>query len=894
MNAMNTSYVNRRPRYLSLRAALVLAASAPLAVGADAMPVVRSRMEQAHKEFLGAHCTRCHNAKDANGGVRLDTIPLELDTIEAAERWAKVLAVLNAGDMPPEDEPQPSNDAKGKVLEVLSKQLVVARKALADTGGAITMRRLNRREYVNTIRELLDVEVSAVDLPPDDDGGTFDTVGSALFFSSDQFEAYLRIGRAALDAAIVTGAQPEKMSQRTEVEVDVNAKARKDYESALVTLENIAAWRKSGKPIKESGYNDLQQLETSERLARGQETSSLTYLQDPATLTGAFVKLGQEEIKIPRDMAPGAYVIRMRVAFPVDAPSLLTVNMTPLITLKPGMPIPRYLEIGTPGQFSWPVIYKLLGCAKVEGTLDRPEIIELPITVTKGENRIVGIRERRHNGPESDDAFIVNWWWRYKAAQWRKNEFSFWRGLWIDWVEWEGPFVQQWPPRSTTLALANVDLAANPGEAEARRVIEQFAERAFRGRPVKPAFVDRLIAHYADRRAAGEPFGNAIKTPLSIILSSPSFLYILEPQQGDGDAEAPAERKPAPLDDVELANRLAYFLWASPPDGRLLSFVSAGTLRDKKTLPSEVDRMLADEKVMRFISGFTHQWLHMKRLDFFQFNPRLYPTFDDSAKNAARREVFETVRTVLDEDLPLGTLLKSDFVVVNDILADYYDIPGVRGAEYRKVAVPAGTPRGGLLGMAAILAMGSDGERSSPVERGAWVLRKLLHDPPPPAPANVPQLSRFADKLMPARELMVAHQEQPQCAQCHRKIDPIGYGLEHFDAVGRWRDQEYVERYTHHKNGISKKQFFAIDSSGKLPDGTAFDGFESLRDAVAKHDADFARGFIEHLIEYALGRPMSFADEELIATILTKTQPLGYTPRAIVQELVVSKEFQSK
>jgi hypothetical protein len=893
MNALSHYALIRHPRAVSLPAALILAAIPTFALGADTSPVTAARMEPAHKEFLTAHCVRCHDAKEANGGVRLDTIPLELATIEAAERWAKVLAVLNSGEMPPEDEPQPPAEAKGTFLEVLSKQMVVARKALADTGGAITMRRLNRREYMNTIRELLDVEVNAADLPPDDDGGAFDTVGSGLFFSSDQFEAYLRIGRAALDAAIVTGPAPEKKSQRKEVEIDVNTHVRRDYNSAVATIEKIAAWRKSGKPIEESGYNDLSDLNTNDALARGRETMGSAYLNDPATLTGAFVKLNESVVTIPHDAAPGPYMIRMRVAFPADAPSSTTINMTPLLKPKPGEPIPRYLEVGTPGESGWPGIFSLVACPKVEGTMDRPEVIEIPVTITKGGNRTFGIRQRRSNGA-GEVTGILNWYWYYKAAERKKHEFGFWRGLWVDWTEWEGPFTQQWPPRSTTLAVGNLDLAANPGEAEARQVIERFAERAFRGRSVKPAFVDKLVAHYVERRTAGEPFVNAIKTPLSLILSSPSFLYILEPQEGEAAAEVAADHKPVPLDDAEFANRLAYFLWASPPDSRLSSFVSAGTLRDKQKLPAEIDRMLADEKVMRFISGFTQQWLHMKRLDFFQFNFRLYPTFDGSTKESARKEVFETIRTVLDEDLPLATLLKSDFVVVNDVLADYYDIPGIRGAEFRKVAVPAGLPRGGLLGMAAILAMGSDGERSSPVERGAWVLRKLLHDPPPPAPANVPQLSRFGDNLMPARELMVAHQEQPQCAQCHRKIDPIGYGLENFDAVGRWREQEYVERYTHHKEGITKKAFFPIDASGQLPDGTTFEGFEGLRDAVVKHDAAFARGFIEHLIEYALGRPVSFADEELIATILHNTKAKGYTPRDIIHGIVKSKEFQSK
>jgi len=306
-----------------------------------------------------------------------------------------------------------------------------------------------------------------------------------------------------------------------------------------------------------------------------------------------------------------------------------------------------------------------------------------------------------------------------------------------------------------------------------------------------------------------------------------------------------------------------------------------------------VDRMLADEKVMRFISGFTHQWLQMVRLDFFQFNHRLYPKFDGSVKESARREVYETLRTVLAGDLPLGALLKSDFVVVNDILADYYGLEGFTGTEFRKVSVPAQMPRGGLPGMATILAMGSDGERSSPVERGAWVLRKLLNDPPPPAPPNVPQLSRFFGKLMPARELMLAHQEQAQCSQCHRRIDPIGFGLEHFNAVGQWRDQEYTEVAVLNKV-VKESKLFAINATGTLPDNTAFNGFHELRDALAKHEADFAKGLVEHLIEFCLGRPCGFSDDDLVQSILQSAKPQHYTPRALIHALVSSGEFHSK
>jgi hypothetical protein len=237
-------------------------------------------------------------------------------------------------------------------------------------------------------------------------------------------------------------------------------------------------------------------------------------------------------------------------------------------------------------------------------------------------------------------------------------------------------------------------------------------------------------------------------------------------------------------------------------------------------------------------------------------------------------------------------LLKCDFVVINDVLADYYGIADVKGSGFRKVRVPENTPRGGLLGMAAILAMGSDGERSSPVERGAWVLRKLLHKPPPPAPANVPQLSRHAGKLLPARDLLVAHMEEPQCAQCHRRIDPIGFGLEQFNAVGLWRDTEYTE--IANNNQVKKSQEHPIDATGSLPDGTAFNGFHQLREAIATQQDAFTRGMIEPLIAYALGRPFGFSDETLASEMLSQSQSANSTLRSLIHLLVASDTFRSK
>ena len=296
------------------------------------------------------------------------------------------------------------------------------------------------------------------------------------------------------------------------------------------------------------------------------------------------------------------------------------------------------------------------------------------------------------------------------------------------------------------------------------KIISDFALVAYRYKKPRPEFIKGLMELFQDRLAKGKNFDVAIRTPLSIILASPRFIYMREPG---------VEGDPRKLNERELAIRLSYFLWSSPPDSTLISLAKAGKL--KQNLSQQVERMLKDPKARNFVDGLAHQWLDMKRLDFFQFGLKQYREFDQSARNASREEVYQTMLHLLrsNEEGQLNKLLKSDFVVVNAILANIYGIQGVEGDEFRRVQLNEGSPRGGLMGMVAINAMGSDGVESSPVERGVWTLRHVLNDPPPPAPANVPMLNRINGK-MTKRGKLIAHQEEPQCASCHRKIDPIG------------------------------------------------------------------------------------------------------------------------
>jgi len=424
------------------------------------------------------------------------------------------------------------------------------------------------------------------------------------------------------------------------------------------------------------------------------------------------------------------------------------------------------------------------------------------------------------------------------------------------------------------------------GETNPRSVLETFAERAFRGKQPSAAFLDKLTTLYDVRHKAGDAHEAALKEPLSVILASPGFLYLQETgSTGEwGQKNKTSEfHSPVPilLSKSELASRLSYFLWSAPPDEALLK----ADLTKPDILAREVDRLITSPKADEFVSGFVHQWLGMDRLDFFQFDTKQFRDFDESAKAAARREVYETFAHLLRNNGSLTKLLKSDEIHVNGLLATYYGIEGISGDAFQKVKLPANSPRGGLLGMAAILAMGSNGERTSPVERGAWVLRKLLHNPPPPAPPNVPQLDRLAGKPISPRERLLAHQEEPQCLQCHRKIDPIGFGLENFNAAGKWREVDHDPK---------TKKDWPIDPAGQFHNGPTFKDYFALRDQIAAKSENFARGFTEALIEYALGRPYGFTDSALAEDIVKKAKTKDFAIREVIIALVASRQFRAK
>lgn len=671
----------------------------------------------------------------------------------------------------------------------------------------------------------------------------------------------------------IPSAKPKMFKQRRQAEKYATAKVKRKYESYFKAGYDAAlAFQKDGIPRPEVGVKDLDEAKFRIRRYEMEAASQLRYLNDPLTKTGSllgvfdrngnlnseeFIEISMDPLGFKKKSKPlplGKYRVRVRMG-----------------SVAGTSPDRHFAVLGSVSNGESRNVdgdgFSLLETFHVTGTTHDPQVFETTVELTLNGSRKFSLREKSN-----------------LMADTLRGKREIYKGgmapppaLWIDWVEWEGPL----PTDTATAGLVSILTENRYGsedteEERARKMFYDFCFDAYRQVEPDPEFIDKLIGLFKIRKAAGETFDVAIRTPMSVILASPGFIYLDEPNK---------EESKRTLNDRELAVRLSYFLWSRPPDSELISLAQNNELSKPEILRQQVNRMITDPRSDDFVSGFVHQWLHMERLDFFQFDTKLHREFDESVRASARKEVYESFALLLrdQEGGHIGKLLKSDYVMINGLLGTYYGIDGVNGDHFRKVSLPADSPRGGLLGTAAVLAMGSDGIESSPVERGAWVLRYLLNDPPPPAPPNVPQLSRLADKPLTARERVLAHQEEPQCASCHRKIDPIGFGLENFTAAGKWRTED--------KHG---KKTYDIDPSGKFHKGPEFSNYFEMRDLIAQQDDDFARGFTEHLIGYGLGRPFGFTDEDLANEITSAAGDQENSVISFVHALVQSKAFSTK
>ena len=409
----------------------------------------------------------------------------------------------------------------------------------------------------------------------------------------------------------------------------------------------------------------------------------------------------------------------------------------------------------------------------------------------------------------------------------------------------------------------------------ANKILSTLARRAYR-RPVTNADLEPLLGFYeTGRKAAG--FDAGIQRALQRLLVSPEFLVRIE-RDPPNIARATNYR----VSDLELASRLSFFFWSSIPDDELLELAERGELKDPPVLERQVRRMLADERAAALVNNFAGQWLYLRNVPSTRPDTQLFPDYDDNLRQAMRRETELLFDSVIREDRSALDLLTARYTFVNERLARHYGMPNIYGSRFRRVSLSDDDPRGGLLGQASILTVTAYPNRTSPVIRGKWILENILNAPPPPPPPNVPDLrERNAEgKVLSMRDRMVQHRTNPVCATCHTMMDPLGLALEHFDAIGRWRDKSESNE--------------AIDASGIMPDGTSFNGPRELRQALLKNPERFVTTFTEKLLTYALGRGLTYHDAPVVRAITREAAQHDYQLSSIVMGIVTSPSFQMR
>jgi hypothetical protein len=438
-----------------------------------------------------------------------------------------------------------------------------------------------------------------------------------------------------------------------------------------------------------------------------------------------------------------------------------------------------------------------------------------------------------------------------------------------------GPFGAKGPGDTPSRRRIFIATPKNPDDEEAcaKKILSAVMRRAYR-RPVANADLERVLPLYREARRDGD-FDAGIESALSAILVSREFLFRIE-RDPPGVAPGTAYR----ISDIELASRLSFFLWSTIPDDELLDVAERGDLRRPSVLIEQTRRMLADPRSRSLVTNFAAQWLHLRNLDSITPDGRLFPDFDDNLRQAFRRETELLFEEVMSDNRSVLDLLKSDHSFLNERLAKHYGIPHVYGPRFRRVTLDPASERGGLLRHGSVLTVTSYATRTSPVIRGKWILENLLGTPPPPPLPDVPALDdNSVSATLPVRERLLQHRANAACASCHNMIDPPGFALENFDAVGRWRTVEEGQ---------------PVDASGGLPDGSKFTGVAGLEAGLLKRPEIFVGTLTEKLLTFALGRGVEPFDGPAVRRILSSAKASDYRFAAVIEGIVTSTPFQMR
>ena len=780
--------------------------------------------------FLNTYCIKCHSSETQKADRRFDQLSALENDIDEAELLQEILDQLNLAAMPPEDEKQPSETELKRIIASLTDVLAQAREESRENVGKVVMRRLNRVEYRNTIRDLFQLKMVDFDptttFPEDDSMEGFDNVGEGLVTSDYLLRNYLQAARKVADKAIRPGTRPEMIHYRTG-----------GYTGDGSTHEVLSGVRVDKEGRKEAGRMFIK-------------------FRQPLGLPLLDKKRG-----VPAD---GEYVIRF------SATAIRRKSRYKDEDLRYNSNEPMRLSISIDSRELGATAHRIIGEYEIPD--DKVVEIEHRVWLEKG----FTFHLHWANGPNGSFKRIL----RKVLPKYNKDALYPIRNppemyvgsgpeLHVHTLGIEGPFYDQWPPAGFARFFPNPP--KNPDTRYLDESLMRVSSEAFR-RPVSREEMEPYLNLARNNFEKHGDFWAAAKYGVRAILTSPNFLYLVE--------ATPADSKNRNLNDHELATRLSYFLWSSMPDNELRTIADSGILRDPKVLRKQVERMLLDPKSSALTENFTGQWLGLRKLGEMPPDPeknRAY--YEDNLEEAMRQETQLFFVHVLSENHSILDFVDSDYTFLNSALARHYDIPDITHGGFKKVSLKSNSHRGGLLGHGSILTATSNGVETLPVARGVWVLENLLGTPPSPPP-DVDPIEPDTRGITTIRKLMAKHRSNPACYECHRKIDPLGLSMENYDHVGAWRD-----RYS---------KSLPIDSLGELPDGTVIPGPSGIKKFLLDRPEQFTRCLTEKLMIYALGRRLSFADRDDIDRIIAELPKHNYGLRDMVKNIVASKAFQTK
>jgi hypothetical protein len=795
-------------------------------------PTITFAAEPAFEMILQKHCVRCHGPKKAKGDLRLDQISRDFKSGVDGQIWAEVVEKINAAEMPPEDEPQPTSEEIGKVISELDTRIREGRAERMAARPPVAHYRLSRNEYQNTVYDLLGVRYDPAkpgELNEDTLWLGYERIGSQLSLSPSHVNRYYRAAEIVLDRAF-----PKK----------------------------VAETRKVRKTAAELRYGGGEQQK--EALARFGIKRPLRYLHFPGRVQTALSpnwlgRTGPEH--------SGLYKLRLQASGirpPGGQPAHLSIGKRTSEETVDGL-----IELDITAPEDRPQVYEF------EVFLEMPTGLHFAVVATDEVDRRGGaafrnaIASRAYIFTHSSETLLLN----PNAPQMFDDKGNgIFSTVILDWLEWEGPLVTDAeksrrrdviPPEDATVEVV-------------AEYLQRFAERAWR-RPVKSAELKNYLDSYHVDREAGEKAVSAYCNALLRVLTSRNFIYLVE-----GDPVA-RER----LTDQELASRLSYFLWSSMPDDALLTAAKAGSLKEDR-LQKEVNRMLTDVRINRFIEDFSRQWLQLHRVGMFPPDKKLYLGYDDWLETSMRNEPVEYFRELLTKNLPIESLIDSDWTMANARLCDFYGLPDPKNGGFQRVTLKDGDHRGGLLTMGAVLGLTSDGTRHRPVHRGVWVSETIFNKTPPPPPANVDPIEPVppTGNKITIRQRIEAHAKNANCAACHRTIDPLGLAFDQYDAIGQWRTHEHVP------TGVGENPL--VDASGVMPDGRKFANSAQFKQLLLEDRDQIARAFIEHLCTYALRRVLTVDDRDDIQSIVEKAKQGQYRVQNIVRAVATSELLQKR